>query len=358
MVSDVGLYIGDNVAHVYLYSVIDDESARSLTSRVTEANADHSTEAPIVVHINSPGGYVVSALTIVYAIQTSRRPVVTLVEGWAASAAAIIFLAGVRRIIAPHATVLFHEHSQATWGRLGDLGTQLVQATSFGTGMADYVLKRTKIRRDALQRLLRRDKLLDADTCVRWGVAHRLLVGAKLGALPEPARAATFFSHCADGSAEYEEFDRFMADAHRGPRPITVHFGRACENDDTTLADRAIIGQLPWLARIQVSVVPVTGVLDAPVTLVEAIPFIMSDRRIMLSTGSILVQRIESVQAVGAVAADHVENAALVHEFVRGLLRRRARVPASVMAHLEKGPYLITPRNALKWGLADEVVPT
>ena len=82
MVSDVGLYIGDNVAHVYLYSVIDDESARSLTSRVTEANADHSTEAPIVVHINSPGGYVVSALTIVYAIQTSRRPVGSLARSY------------------------------------------------------------------------------------------------------------------------------------------------------------------------------------------------------------------------------------------------------------------------------------
>lgn len=63
----------------------------------------------ITIHINSPGGNLNSCLSIVNAIQSSAANIVTVVDGEAASAAAMIWLAGHEKIIASrHTVVMLH----------------------------------------------------------------------------------------------------------------------------------------------------------------------------------------------------------------------------------------------------------
>lgn len=66
---------------------------------------------PIKVWINSGGGSAYAMLTAYDVIEMSKTPVITINQGEACSAAAIIFLAGHRRITFPHAHFLFHEGS-------------------------------------------------------------------------------------------------------------------------------------------------------------------------------------------------------------------------------------------------------
>lgn len=63
----------------------------------------------ITIHINSPGGNLNSCLSIVNAIAASEATITTVVDGEAASAAAMIWLAGhVKLIASRHTMVMLH----------------------------------------------------------------------------------------------------------------------------------------------------------------------------------------------------------------------------------------------------------
>jgi len=63
----------------------------------------------ITIHINSPGGNLNSCLSIVNAMAASEANITTIVDGEAASAAAMIWLAGHTKIIASrHTVVMLH----------------------------------------------------------------------------------------------------------------------------------------------------------------------------------------------------------------------------------------------------------
>lgn len=64
---------------------------------------------PITIHINSPGGNLNSCLSIVNAIEASQADITTVVDGEAASAAAMIWLSGHMKLIASkHTCVMLH----------------------------------------------------------------------------------------------------------------------------------------------------------------------------------------------------------------------------------------------------------
>lgn len=63
----------------------------------------------ITIHINSPGGHLSSCMSIVNAIAASEANITTIVDGEAASAGAMIWLAGHNKAIAsPHVSVMVH----------------------------------------------------------------------------------------------------------------------------------------------------------------------------------------------------------------------------------------------------------
>lgn len=64
---------------------------------------------PVTIHINSPGGNLNSCLSIINAMQSSEAEIVTVVDGEASSAAAMIWLAGhVKLIASRHTVVMLH----------------------------------------------------------------------------------------------------------------------------------------------------------------------------------------------------------------------------------------------------------
>lgn len=77
----------------------------------------------ITIHINSPGGCLNSCLSIINAIDASEANITTVVDGEAASAAAMIWLAGHQKIIASkHILVMLHGASTGyTHSKIADI---------------------------------------------------------------------------------------------------------------------------------------------------------------------------------------------------------------------------------------------
>lgn len=80
-------------------------TAKSFTDSLDAVSADATR---IVVSINSPGGNVFDAFAIYNALLRNRLPVTTRVDGVAASAASLIFMAGDERVMPENAMLMIH----------------------------------------------------------------------------------------------------------------------------------------------------------------------------------------------------------------------------------------------------------
>jgi ATP-dependent Clp protease protease subunit len=91
-------------------------------------NVTKEDRIPIKIWINSYGGDLQAALTTCDAIHLSETPIYTINQGQAASAAALIFLAGHKRIAFPKSYLMIHE---------GSIGVSQIDAHKF-QAMSDF----------------------------------------------------------------------------------------------------------------------------------------------------------------------------------------------------------------------------
>ena len=128
---------------------------------------------PIRLYIFSYGGDVDYMWSLIDAIESSVTPVYTCNMGIAASAAALIFLAGHKRMMLKRAKMVIHEGS----ARMSGDSTKVLDASDSYRKvikkMKDYILERTNISAAVLNRQKSHDWELDADYCAE----HRVCDG-------------------------------------------------------------------------------------------------------------------------------------------------------------------------------------
>ena len=71
----------------------------------------------IVIHINSPGGEMFSAIQLMRAMAESPATIIASVEGMCMSAATLIFLSAEVCEISDHSHFMFHSYSSGNWGK-------------------------------------------------------------------------------------------------------------------------------------------------------------------------------------------------------------------------------------------------
>lgn len=103
-------------------------------------NVTKEDRIPIKIWINSYGGDLQAALTTCDAINLSETSIYTINQGQAASAAALIFLAGHKRIAFPKSYLMIHE---------GSIGVSQIDAHKF-QAMSDFY----KVQRALLKKII------------------------------------------------------------------------------------------------------------------------------------------------------------------------------------------------------------
>lgn len=107
---------------------------------------------------------------LIDAIKTSVTPVYVVNMGLAASAAAIIFIAGHKRFMMPSAHVLIHEGSGSI---KGDAVKILDQADSYQkelSRMRSFILDHTRIPASTLKKKRNNDWDISAEDCLKYGI--------------------------------------------------------------------------------------------------------------------------------------------------------------------------------------------
>ena len=106
-----------NKNHIYFYSSVTQKSCLELNQRINKLNIEllqysieYGCQVPnIYLHINSYGGSLFAAFSTIDTIKNSKIPIVSIIEGCAASAATIISMVCHKRYCTKNSFMLIHQ---------------------------------------------------------------------------------------------------------------------------------------------------------------------------------------------------------------------------------------------------------
>lgn len=163
---------------VNLWGVVDDKSAREVTTKMLLLDADKPGEE-IKFFINSPGGVVTSGMVIYDTMKMLKSPVSTICMGLAASMGSILLSGGVkgRRFIYPHGEVMIHQpslggHIQGVSVDLEITAKQTRRVKEIG---ARILAENCGKKMEQVMKDFDRDYWMDAKESVEYGIVDEIV---------------------------------------------------------------------------------------------------------------------------------------------------------------------------------------
>ena len=132
---------------------------------------------PIRIYINSGGGEVWDMWSLIDIMLNSKTPIYTYCTGYAMSAAFNIFLAGTKRFVSEHATLMYHQISGWRKGKYQDLLEDRIEMDIMQANIEDYVKSRCLITSEMLcdNRIHKKDWFIHSNEAIALGVATDLI---------------------------------------------------------------------------------------------------------------------------------------------------------------------------------------
>ena len=132
----------------------------------------------IFLHINSFGGSVFAALSSIDTIMNCDYPIVSIIEGAAASAATLMSVVCHERVIRPNAYMLIHQMSSGFWGKMEEIKDEFINLKKLSKKLKKIYKEHTKLNNKTsevkLNEILKRDLWWDSDECIKYGLVDRI----------------------------------------------------------------------------------------------------------------------------------------------------------------------------------------
>ncbi len=179
----------DERATVLLYGDIGDGDKVESARVVSELMSLDAAYGKIDVRINSRGGDVFSGMAIYNTLRQMAADVTIYVDGLAASIAAIIALCGRPMYMSPWAKLMLHSVSGGAWGNASDLRKTADQIEALERDLSEMIAKRLGMEADEVRQTYfdESDHWIDAEDCVRMGLADGLYDMGEAGAEAQPS---------------------------------------------------------------------------------------------------------------------------------------------------------------------------
>jgi ATP-dependent Clp protease protease subunit len=139
--------------------------------------ANENPNKDIKLYINSPGGSVYDALAIYDTMQYVKNDIQTVGIGVQASAAAFLLSSGTKgkRSLLQHATVMIHQPSSGTGGKVTDQEISLREALRIKKLLEEIMAKNTGQKADKIHEDMERDKWMTAEEAKKYGIIDEII---------------------------------------------------------------------------------------------------------------------------------------------------------------------------------------
>ena len=168
MLRDRIIFLGDEVNQHTANLVV----AQMLFLENQDQNKD------IIFYINSPGGSVYDAFAIYDTMQYVKSDIQTVGVGVQASAAAFLLSSGTKdkRLLLPHATVMIHQPTAGTKGRVSDMEIDLREGLRMKKLLNEIMAKNTGQSLKKIEADMERDFWMSADEAKKYGLVDKVII--------------------------------------------------------------------------------------------------------------------------------------------------------------------------------------
>jgi ATP-dependent Clp protease, protease subunit len=174
---------------VFLGTPIDDAVGNLVMAQLLHLESEDP-DKDINLYVNSPGGDITSLFAIYDTMQYIKPDVSTICMGQAASAAAVLVLAGTKgkRYALPHSRILLHQPHGGAQGQAVDIEIQAKEIIRYRQLLDQLIAQHTGQALEKVGKDTDRDFILTAEEAVEYGVVDEVITSRKIA--PELAAAA------------------------------------------------------------------------------------------------------------------------------------------------------------------------
>ncbi len=161
---------------IFLGQEVSDASANIIIAQLLFLQAEDA-KKDIFFYINSPGGSAYHALAIYDTMQYVTNDVQTVGIGIQASAAAFLLSSGTKgkRFILPNSTVMIHQPSSGTSGKVTDQEIDLKESLRIKRLLEQIMAKNAGQKVEKMHEDMERDKWLSADEAKKYGLVDAVI---------------------------------------------------------------------------------------------------------------------------------------------------------------------------------------
>lgn len=161
---------------IFLGDQVDQHSANLIVAQLLFLQSEDA-KKDIYLYINSPGGSVYDAMAIYDTMQYVKNDIQTVGIGVQASAAAFLLSSGAKgkRFLLPHSTVMIHQPSSGTRGKVTDQEIDLRESLRIKKLLEEIMAKNTGQKLPQVHADMERDYWMTADEAKKYGLADKVI---------------------------------------------------------------------------------------------------------------------------------------------------------------------------------------
>jgi ATP-dependent Clp protease protease subunit len=161
---------------IFLGSDVNEATANIIVAQLLLLQ-EQDPKKDIFFYINSPGGSVYDALAIYDTMQYVTNDIQTVGIGVQASAAAFLLSSGTKgkRFALPHSTVMIHQPSSGTRGKVTDQEIDLRESLRIKRLLEEIMARNTGQKPAKIHEDMERDKWLNAEEAKTYGIVDAVI---------------------------------------------------------------------------------------------------------------------------------------------------------------------------------------
>ena len=147
-----------------------DKDAYAIVKELSELEVDE-----IDVHINSTGGAVAEGIAIYNVLKNSGIKVTTYCDGFACSAASVVFMAGDERVMNEASLLLIHNAWTYAQGNAADFRKEAENLDTITQASVKSYMRHVNISEEELKRMMSEETWISAEDAKKMGFATKVL---------------------------------------------------------------------------------------------------------------------------------------------------------------------------------------
>jgi ATP-dependent Clp protease protease subunit len=162
--------------YVSLTGTISENSAENFISNLLRLEMDDPAK-DILVIVNSHGGFIHAAWSMIDAMNLLKCNVHTLSIGKAMSAGALVLMNGTKgkRYSTPHSSIMIHKLRGETYGAIDDMDVDMQETKRMQIEIEDFICSKTKIKSKEISSILGRDCYITPTKALQLGLVDKII---------------------------------------------------------------------------------------------------------------------------------------------------------------------------------------